>query len=83
MREILCGRAAIHGIITEGEETIEEYQGSVALDAGLISWAQLGYTGSVGLFDANLPEEFATNRKLTQLGKSEGHENESRPIALQ
>ncbi|NRQ17479.1 YciE/YciF ferroxidase family protein [Ensifer sesbaniae] len=31
---------AIHGIITEGEEIAEEYKGSPALDAGLISAAQ-------------------------------------------
>lgn len=31
---------AIQGIISEGEEIIEEYKGSVALDAGLISSAQ-------------------------------------------
>lgn len=31
---------AIQGIIAEGEEIIEEYKGSVALDAGLISSAQ-------------------------------------------
>jgi ferritin-like metal-binding protein YciE len=31
---------AILGIIAEGEEIIEDYKGSVALDAGLISSAQ-------------------------------------------
>jgi len=31
---------AIQGIIAEGEEIIEEYKGSIALDAGLISSAQ-------------------------------------------
>ncbi|KQV36698.1 MULTISPECIES: ferritin-like domain-containing protein [unclassified Rhizobium] len=31
---------AIQGIIAEGEEIIEEYKGSIALDAGLISCAQ-------------------------------------------
>lgn len=31
---------AIQGIIAEGEEIIEEYKGSVALDAGLVSSAQ-------------------------------------------
>jgi ferritin-like metal-binding protein YciE len=31
---------AIQGIIAEGEEIMEEYKGSVALDAGLISSAQ-------------------------------------------
>ncbi len=31
---------AIQGIIAEGEELIEEYKGSIALDAGLISSAQ-------------------------------------------
>lgn len=31
---------AIQGIISEGEEIIEEYKGSAALDAGLISSAQ-------------------------------------------
>jgi ferritin-like metal-binding protein YciE len=31
---------AIQGIIAEGEEIIEDYKGSVALDAGLISSAQ-------------------------------------------
>lgn len=31
---------AIQGIIAEGEEIIDEYKGSVALDAGLISSAQ-------------------------------------------
>jgi hypothetical protein len=43
----LLGRAArgktceaIQGIIAEGEEIMEEYKGSVALDAGLISSAQ-------------------------------------------
>lgn len=31
---------AIQGIIAEGEEIIEEYKGSIALDAGLMSSAQ-------------------------------------------
>ena len=31
---------AIQGILAEGEEIIEEYKGSVALDAGLVSSAQ-------------------------------------------
>ena len=31
---------AIQGILAEGEEIMEEYKGSVALDAGLISAAQ-------------------------------------------
>jgi ferritin-like metal-binding protein YciE len=35
-----CGVGAIQGIIAEGEEIMEEYKGSVALDAGLISSAQ-------------------------------------------
>jgi ferritin-like metal-binding protein YciE len=37
-----CGKTceAIQGIIAEGEEIMEEYKGTVALDAGLISSAQ-------------------------------------------
>jgi len=31
---------AIQGILTEGEEILEEYKGTAALDAGLISFAQ-------------------------------------------
>ena len=33
-------RACLQGIIAEGEEIMEEYKGTVALDAGLISSAQ-------------------------------------------
>jgi ferritin-like metal-binding protein YciE len=80
---------AIQGIIAEGEEIMEEYKGSVALDAGLISsaqavehyeiarygtlksWAeQLGHTEAVALLDANLQEELATDKILTQLGEA-------------
>ena len=80
---------AIQGIIAEGEEIIEEFKGSTALDAGLISsaqavehyeiarygtlieWAgQLGLTDAIPLLKANLAEEEATDKKLTQLAKS-------------
>jgi ferritin-like metal-binding protein YciE len=56
---------AIQGILSEGEEIIEEYKGSVALDAGLISSAQAvehyeiarygtlkSWAGQLGLKDA-------------------------------
>lgn len=56
---------AIQGIISEGEEIIEEYKGSAALDAGLISSAQAvehyeiarygtlkSWAGQLGLKDA-------------------------------
>jgi ferritin-like metal-binding protein YciE len=80
---------AIQGIISEGEEIMEEYKGSVALDAGLISsaqavehyeitrygtliaWAnQLGLEGAVSLLQANLAEEEATDKKLTELAQT-------------
>lgn len=80
---------AIQGIIAEAEEIIDEFKGSVALDAGLISsaqavehyeiarygtlieWAsQLGMTEAVPLLKANLAEEEATDKKLTQLAKA-------------
>jgi len=80
---------AIQGIIAEAEEIIDEFKGSVALDAGLISsaqavehyeiarygtlieWAgQLGLTEAVSLLKANLAEEEATDKKLTQLAKA-------------
>jgi ferritin-like metal-binding protein YciE len=56
---------AIQGIIAEGEEIIDEFKGSVALDAGLISSAQavehyemarygtlIAWAGQLGLKDA-------------------------------
>jgi ferritin-like metal-binding protein YciE len=80
---------AIQGIIAEGEEIMEEYKGTVALDAGLISsaqavehyeiarygtliaWAkQLGLNEAVPLLQANLAEEEATDKKLTQLAEA-------------
>jgi ferritin-like metal-binding protein YciE len=80
---------AIQGIIAEGEEIMEEFKGSPALDAGLISsaqavehyeiarygtliaWAnQLGLKDAVPLLQANLAEEVATNKKLTQLAQA-------------
>jgi ferritin-like metal-binding protein YciE len=80
---------AIQGIIVEGEEIMEEFKGSPALDAGLISsaqavehyeiarygtliaWAnQLGLKDAVPLLQANLKEEEATNKKLTQLAET-------------
>lgn len=83
---------AIQGIIAEGEEIIEEFKGSPALDAGLISsaqavehyeiarygtliaWAkQLGLKDAVPLLEANLAEEVATDKKLTQLATSQAN----------
>ncbi|MBB3302567.1 ferritin-like metal-binding protein YciE [Rhizobium sp. BK077] len=80
---------AIQGIIAEGEEIMEEFKGSPALDAGLISsaqavehyeiarygtliaWAnQLGLTDAIPLLQANLAEEIATDKKLTQLAQA-------------
>jgi ferritin-like metal-binding protein YciE len=77
---------AIQGILAEGEEIMEDFKGSPALDAGLISsaqavehyemarygtliaWAkQLGLKDAVALLQANLQEEEATDKKLTQL----------------
>jgi ferritin-like metal-binding protein YciE len=83
---------AIQGIIAEGDEIMEEFKGSAALDAGLISsaqavehyeiarygtliaWAnQLGLKGAVPLLKANLAEEEATDKKLTQLAQSQAN----------
>lgn len=83
---------AIQGIIAEGEEIMEEYKGSPALDAGLISsaqavehyeiarygtliaWAeQLGMKDALPLLQANLDEEEATDKKLTQLAKTQAN----------
>lgn len=80
---------AIQGIIAEGEEIMEGFKGSPALDAGLISsaqavehyeiarygtlisWAkQLGMQDAVPLLEANLEEEEATDKKLTQLAEA-------------
>lgn len=80
---------AIQGIIAEGEEIMEEFKGSPALDAGLISsaqavehyeiarygtlisWAkQLGMQDAVPLLQANLAEEEATDKKLTELAEA-------------
>jgi ferritin-like metal-binding protein YciE len=80
---------AIQGIIAEGEEIMEEYKGSVALDAGLISsaqavehyeiarygtliaWAkQIGLNDAIPLLQANLAEEEATDKKLTELAEA-------------
>ena len=80
---------AIQGIIAEGEEIMEEYKGTVALDAGLAAaaqavehyeiarygtlkiWAaQLGHKDAVALLDANLQEELATDKKLSQVATS-------------
>lgn len=78
---------AILGIIEEGKSIMDEFKGTVALDAGLVSsaqavehyeiarygtlkaWAQqLGHTEAVGLLDATLKEEVATDKKLSQVG---------------
>lgn len=83
---------AIQGIIAEGEEIMEEYKGSPALDAGLISsaqavehyeiarygtliaWAeQLGLKDALPLLQANLDEEAATDKKLTELAKAQAN----------
>jgi ferritin-like metal-binding protein YciE len=83
---------AIQGIIAEGEEIMEEFKGSSALDAGLISsaqavehyeiarygtliaWAkQLGLNDAVALLQANLAEEEATDKKLTQLAMAQAN----------
>lgn len=80
---------AIQGILAEAEEIMEDFKGTVALDAGLISsaqavehyeiarygtlveWAtQLGHSDAAALLKANLAEEVATDKKLTQLAKS-------------
>lgn len=80
---------AIQGIIAEGEEIMEEYKGTVALDAGLISsaqavehyeiarygtliaWAkQIGLHDAIPLLQANLAEEEATDKKLTELAEA-------------
>jgi ferritin-like metal-binding protein YciE len=83
---------AIQGIIAEGEEIMEEFKGSPALDAGLISsaqavehyemarygtliaWAgQLGLKDAVPLLQATLAEEEATDKKLTDLAKTQAN----------
>ncbi|NLR97219.1 ferritin-like domain-containing protein [Rhizobium sp. P38BS-XIX] len=83
---------AIQGILAEGEEIIEEFKGSPALDAGLISsaqavehyeiarygtliaWAdQLGLKDAVALLRQTLSEEEATDKKLTQLAKTQAN----------
>jgi ferritin-like metal-binding protein YciE len=80
---------AILGILEEGKSVIEDYKGTEALDAGLISsaqavehyeiarygtlksWAeQLGMKDAVGLLDATLKEELATDKKLSQVAVS-------------
>lgn len=80
---------AIIGIIDEGKSIMEDFKGTPALDAGLVSaaqavehyeiarygtlktWAQqLGHTEAVGLLDATLKEEVATDKKLTQVAES-------------
>jgi ferritin-like metal-binding protein YciE len=83
---------AIQGILAEGEEIMEDFKGSPALDAGLISsaqavehyeiarygtliaWAgQLGLKDAVPLLKANLAEEEATDKKLTQLAQAQAN----------
>ena len=77
---------AILGILEEGKSIMEDFTGTIALDAGLVSaaqavehyeiarygtlktWAgQLGHTEAVGLLDATLKEEVATDKKLSQV----------------
>jgi ferritin-like metal-binding protein YciE len=77
---------AILGILEEGKSIMDEFKGTVALDAGLVSsaqavehyeiarygtlktWAgQLGMKEAVGLLDATLKEEEATDKKLSQV----------------
>ena len=77
---------AILGILEEGKSIMEDFKGTIALDAGLVSaaqavehyeiarygtlktWAgQLGHTEAVGLLDATLKEEVATDKKLSQV----------------
>jgi len=77
---------AILGILEEGKSIMEDFKGTIALDAGLVSaaqavehyeiarygtlktWAgQLGHTDAVGLLDATLKEEVATDKKLSQV----------------
>jgi ferritin-like metal-binding protein YciE len=80
---------AIEGIIDEGKEIMDEYKGSPALDAGLLSSAQsvehyeitrygtlvtwaneLGNQEAVGLLEATLAEEKATDEALTELAEA-------------
>ena len=77
---------AILGIIEESKEIMADYQGTRALDAGLISSAQavehyemarygtlkawanlLGHRDAAQLLEATYKEEFATDKKLTEL----------------
>ncbi|RUM23933.1 ferritin-like domain-containing protein [Rhizobium vallis] len=88
---------AIQGILSEGEEIMEEFKGSPALDAGLISSAQavehyeiarygtliawanaLGLKDAVPLLKANLAEEAATDKKLTQLAEASANARATR-----
>ncbi len=85
---------AIQGIIADGEEIMEEFKDSPALDAGLLSaaqavehyeiarygtliaWAtQLGLKDAVPLLKANLAEEEATDKKLTELAEKSANAN--------
>ena len=80
---------AILGLIEESKSIMDDFKGTPALDAGLVSaaqavehyeiarygtlktWAQqLGMTDAVPLLDANLKEEMATDRKLSQLAET-------------
>lgn len=80
---------AILGLIEEGKSIMDEFKGTPALDAGLVSaaqavehyeiarygtlktWAQqLGMGEAARLFEANLKEEMATDRKLSDLAET-------------
>jgi ferritin-like metal-binding protein YciE len=61
---------AILGIIEEGKEIMDEYKGTQALDAGLVSAAQLGHKEVLALLLETLKEEEATDQKLTSLAKT-------------
>jgi len=77
---------AILGLIEEGKSIMDEFKDTPALDAGLVStaqavehyelktWAQqLGMPEAVRLLDANLREEVATDKKLTQLAEMDAN----------
>jgi ferritin-like metal-binding protein YciE len=79
---------AIQGIIAEGEEIMEDFADSEALDAGLVAaaqavehygtlktWAQeLGMNDAAELLEETLEEEKKTDQLLTQLAEARANQ---------
>ena len=63
---------AILGILEEGKSIMDDFKGTAALDAGLVSAAQAVEHYEIARY-ATLKEEVATDKKLSQLAVSDAN----------